>query len=105
MDSEGFQAVPHILTNKEQQITVVMEGRRPLCWSCKQLGYLVGYCPQKTSTNNNNKTTSIKLPWNLGTIQTIWKKDGPRLPEERKHKNKKPTKQKKQKKQQQQPNH
>ena len=49
MDREGFQAVPLILTYKDQQIMMVMEGRWPFCW----LGHLARFCPQKTSTNNS----------------------------------------------------
>ena len=42
---------------QEQQMMVVVEGRRPLCWDCKQLRHLVITCPQKTASINNNKTT------------------------------------------------
>ena len=31
VDRKGFQAIPHILTYKDQQIMVVVEGRRLLC--------------------------------------------------------------------------
>ena len=90
MDTEGFQVVPYILAYKDQQMIVIVEEKQPLCWSCKQLGYLVRYCPQKTSTNNSNnnnnnndnindnnknKTTSIK--------PTLEPGDHPNNPKER----------------------
>ena len=40
LDREGFQAIPHIITYKDQQMMVVVEGKRLLCWSSKQLGHL-----------------------------------------------------------------
>ena len=33
LNREDFQAIPHILTYKDQQMMVVVKGRRPLCWS------------------------------------------------------------------------
>ena len=30
-DREGFQAIPHIISYEQQQMIVVVEGRRPLC--------------------------------------------------------------------------
>ena len=77
IDRESFQAIPHIPTHKDQQIIVIIEGKWPLFWSCKQLGQLARYCPQKTSinnSNNNNKTISIKT--------TLEPEDHPNNPEE-----------------------
>ena len=44
---EGFQAIPEIIISRERQMMVVVEGRRPRCWSCKQLGHISKFCPQK----------------------------------------------------------
>ena len=81
LNREGFQAIPHILTYRDQQMMVVMEGRRPLCWSYK-LGHLLRTGPQNqvsratTSTVTATSTTVTQeklldqppiLPWNLGT--------------------------------------
>ena len=74
MDREGFQAISHIIAYKDQQIMVVVEGRRPLCWSCKQLGHLARDSWQRavasniktttttttTTTNNNNNNNNEK---------------------------------------------
>ena len=43
---EGFQAIPEIITNRDRQMMVVVEGRQPRCWSCKQLGHIAKFCPQ-----------------------------------------------------------
>ena len=44
---EGFQTIPEIIVSRERQMMVMVEGRRPRCWSCKQLGHISKFCPQK----------------------------------------------------------
>ena len=44
---EGFQAIPETIVSRDRQMMVVAEGRRPRCWSCKQLGHISKFCPQK----------------------------------------------------------
>ena len=61
LNREGFQAILHILTYKDQQMMVFVEGRQPLCWSCKLLGHLARFCQQKNPlTNNNNNDSNTK---------------------------------------------
>ena len=46
---------------------VVVEGRKPLCWSCKLLGHLSRTCPQKSAINSNiNNNNSNINNSNLG---------------------------------------
>ena len=54
LNREGSQAIPLIISYKDQQMMVVIEDRRSLCWSCKQLGHLARTCSQETPSNNNN---------------------------------------------------
>ena len=44
---EGFQAIPETIVSRERQMMVVVEGRCPRCWSCKQLGHISKFCPKK----------------------------------------------------------
>ena len=46
LDREVFQAIPHVISYEQQQMMVVVEGRRPLCRPCKQLGHIARNCPQ-----------------------------------------------------------
>ena len=39
LDRGGFTAIPHVLEYENQVMTVVVEGRKPQCWNCKQLGH------------------------------------------------------------------
>ena len=39
LDRGGFTAIPHIIEYENQVMTVVVEGRKPQCWNCKQLGH------------------------------------------------------------------
>ena len=48
---EGFQAIPEVIISRERQMMVVVEGRRPRCWSCKQMGHKSKFCPQKDPSN------------------------------------------------------
>ena len=50
MDRGGFMAIPHTMEYESQTMTVVVEGRKPQCWNCKQLGHFSKSCPQKTNT-------------------------------------------------------
>ena len=58
LNREGFQTIPHILTYQEQQMMVVMEGWRPLCWSGKQLVHLARSCPQKLLNSNQRNSSN-----------------------------------------------
>ena len=55
LNREGFQAIPHTLDYEAQVMMVVVEGRRPQCWHCKQLGHFSKSYPKKTTNNNNTK--------------------------------------------------
>ena len=39
LNRDGFQAIPHIIKFEDQNMMVIVDGRRPLCWSCKYLGH------------------------------------------------------------------
>ena len=56
LNKEGFKDITHMLTFRDQQIMVTVEGRRPLCWSCIQFGHLSRVCLQKLNINRNNST-------------------------------------------------
>ena len=47
LNREGFQSITHILTYNDQQMMVVVEGKRTHCWSCKILWHLARTCSQK----------------------------------------------------------
>ena len=54
---EGFQAIPEVITSRDRQMIVEVEGRWPRCWSCKQLGHIVKFCPQKKQPATTTATT------------------------------------------------
>ena len=58
LDRGGFAAIPHTLEYKSQVMTVVIEGRNPQCWNCKQLGHFSKSCPQKTTKTIQPTTTT-----------------------------------------------
>ena len=47
LDRGGFGTIPHTIEYETQVMTVVVEGRKPQCWNCKQLGHFSKSCPQK----------------------------------------------------------
>ena len=49
---DGFQAIPNAINYKERQLMVVVEGRRPHCCSCKQVGHLAKFCPPRSKEPN-----------------------------------------------------
>ena len=63
LDRGGVNAIPHTISYRDTTITVIVEGRKPLCWHCKQLGHFSRSYPQKTIINKTIDTTA--------TIDTI----------------------------------
>ena len=58
LNREGFQVIPDPIISRDRQMMVV-EGRRPHCWHCKQAGHLARVCPRKNpaaSTTEPSKT-------------------------------------------------
>ena len=41
-----FKAIPETLVSGDRQMMMVVEGRRPRCWGCKQIGHIAKFCPQ-----------------------------------------------------------
>ena len=58
LDRGGFNAIPHTIAYRTTTMTVIVEGRKPLCWNCKQLGHFSRSCPQKATTIVTKKTTT-----------------------------------------------
>ena len=58
LDRGGVMAIPHTLNYESQVKTVVVEGRKPQCWNCKQLGHFSKSCPQKTTKTTTPTTTT-----------------------------------------------
>ena len=66
---DGFKAIPEILISGDRQMIVMVEGRKPRCWSCKQIGHISKFCPEKpenaaataaaTTTTASTATTTI----------------------------------------------
>ena len=53
---DGFKAIPETLICGDRQMMVMVEGRRPRCWGCKQIGHIAKFCPQRPE--NKEKTAS-----------------------------------------------
>ena len=53
---DGFKAIPETAICGDRQMIVLVEGRRPRCWGCKQIGHIAKFCPQRPE--NKEKTTS-----------------------------------------------
>ena len=53
---DGFKAIPETVICGDRQMIVLVEGRRPRCWGCKQIGHIAKFCPQRPE--NKEKTTS-----------------------------------------------
>ena len=58
LDRGGFTAIPHVIEYEDRAMTVVVEGRKPQCWNCKQLGHFSKSCPQKTTIPATTKTAT-----------------------------------------------
>ena len=70
LDREGFQAILEVIVSRERQMMVVVEGQRPCCWSCKQLGHISKFCPQKDPPNAAVAMTTTATTTTTATITT-----------------------------------
>ena len=70
LDRGGFHSIPHTITYRDTTIMVVVEGRKPLCWNCKQLGHFSRSCPQKTTIAATKTTTATTDTTNAMTTIT-----------------------------------
>ena len=61
---DGFKAIPETLISGDRQMMVVVEGRRPRCWACIEIGHIAKFCPRKaestTATTTTATTTTIR---------------------------------------------
>ena len=63
LTKDGFKAIPETLVCGDRQMLVMVEGRRPRCWVCKQIGHITKFCPQRPENKEKasvTKTTTTK---------------------------------------------
>ena len=58
----GFNAISDIMTNNNWQMRVIVEGRRPHYWVCRQQGHLAQHSPQKAGDKLQNPPAPAALP-------------------------------------------
>ena len=66
---DDFKAIPETLIRGDRQMIVMVEGRRPRCWSCKQIGHIAKFCPEKPE----NKAAAATTTASTATTTTISK--------------------------------
>ena len=55
---DGFKAIPETIISGDRQMMVMVEGRRPRCWACRQIGHIARFCPQKNENTAATTTTT-----------------------------------------------
>ena len=88
-DRGGFMAIPHTLDYESQVMTVVVAGKKPHCWNCKQLGHFSKSCPQKTTKTTTPMTTTTMTMMTIAAAAatTVLMSESPK-PETEDHPNK-----------------
>ena len=69
----GFQAIPETIVSRDRQMMLIVEGRRPRCWSCKQLGHISKFCPQKDPPKAAAATVTTETA--AATVSTVTIRD------------------------------
>ena len=81
LSRDGFKAIPETLICGDWQMMVMVEGRRPRCWGCKQVGHIAKFCPQrpdnKASTTTTTTTTTKDVAATTITINKEAEAKGP----------------------------
>ena len=72
LDRGGFNNISHKIKYRDTTMTVIVEGRKPLCWSCNKIGHFSKNCPQKmtttATTTATTTTTNVTTPSPVITI-------------------------------------
>ena len=68
---ESFQAIPEMIIRWERQMMVFVEGRRPHCCCCKQLGHISKFCPGKNPPNAAAATAATETAATTASTATI----------------------------------
>ena len=56
---------------------VMVEGRRPRCWGCKQIGHIAKFCPQRPDNKASTTTTTTDVAATTITINKEAEAKGP----------------------------
>ena len=67
---DGFKAIPETLVSGDRQMMVVMEGRRPRCWGCKQIGHIAKFCPQRPENKEKAAPTATTTTKDIAAATT-----------------------------------
>ena len=71
LSRDGFKAIPETLICGDRQMMVMVEGRRPRCWGCKQIGHIAKFCPQRPDNKEKASTTTTTTKDVAATTITI----------------------------------
>ena len=70
---DGFKAIPETLICGDRQMMVMVEGRRPRCWGCKQIGHIAKFCPQRPENKEKASTSTTTTTTKDAAASTITK--------------------------------
>ena len=62
LKSDGFKAIPDLITSSDWHMRVVVVGRRPRSWSCRQQGHLAAHCSLREDENPKSPATPAVIP-------------------------------------------
>lgn len=67
LDREGFKEIPNTLICRKRKMLVEVEGRKPCCWLCGDVGHMAKVCPSKKKDQvppspATSATTTAKKP-------------------------------------------
>ena len=67
---DGFKAIPETLVSGDRQMMVMVEGRRPRCWGCKQIGHIDMFCPQRPENKEKAAPTATTTTKDIAATTT-----------------------------------
>ena len=77
---DGFKAIPETLICGDRRMMVMVEGRRPRCWGCKQIGHIAKFCPQRPENKEKASTSTTTTTTKDAAASTITKEAEARGP-------------------------